>query len=271
MAATKTETGFVETFRNLVTRFDDNQPGGGETAYRKSVILCAKNGLSFVDAAARSFGQEDGRTAELETENAELREEVERRKQGGDELADALTKARQEIAALQGRGESGGRVWSTKSLLLALAGVIVGRIGLYMALGEKLPEPGPSSWAAASAALPAPGFVPWLANMVLVLSGAWLLAQWHRAQHAADGWGQLVMKWLVLGLGLFLASVIFFGGPPWDTSVFQRAPVPALVVTVLAVLLVLSKFTERLAEKTAARAEAFSMRGAVSWLMGWFV
>lgn len=268
--ATATEIFDVETFRNLVTRFDDNQPGGGETAYRKSVIYCTKNGLTFVDAAARAFGQEDGRTAELETENADLREEVERRKQGGDELADALTKARQEIAALQGRGESGGRAWSAKNLLLALAGVIAGRIGLYMILGEKLPEVAPSSWAAASAATPAPGFGPWLANMLLILSGAWLLAQWHRAQHSADGWGQLVLKWLILGPGLFLAALMFFNGPPWDASVFHRAPVPALITAVLTVLLVLSKFTERLAEKSAARMESFSMRGAVSWLVGWF-
>ena len=76
------------------------------------------------------------------------------------------------------------------------------------------------------------------------------------------------MKWLVLGPGLFLASLIFFNGPPWDASVFHRAPVPALVAAVLTVLLVMSKFTERVAEKVPEALGSFRCGEAVSWLDG---
>jgi hypothetical protein len=256
----------VDAFREVLAGIDLKNPAKAELAVRKGVLMCAESGLSFGDACAEAYGQDDS-SAELEAENATLQAEVERRKQGGDELADALTKAQQEIAALQIDVEPGRRMWSTKTLLLVLAGVIVLRIGVYMALGEKLPVVD-RSWSPAATA--SPGFWPWLANMVLVLSGAWLLAQWHRAQHLADGWGQLVMKWLVLGPGLFLASVIFFGGPPWEPSVFQRAPVPALVAAVLTVLLVLSKFSERVAERVPEALGSFSLRETFSWLKGWF-
>ncbi len=267
--ATVTKNGLdVDAFREVLAGIDLKNPAKAELAVRKGVLMCAESGLSFGDACAEAYGQDDGRTAELETENATLRTEVERRKQGGDKLADALEHAQEQIAALQNPGEPGRRVWSTKNLLLMLAGVIVLRIGLYMALGEKLPVVEPS-WSPAATA--SPGFGPWLANMALVLSGAWLLAQWHRAQHLADGWGQLVMKWLVLGPGLFLASLIFFNGPPWDASVFHRAPVPALVAAVLIVLLVMSKFTERVAERVPEALGSFSLRGSFSWVKGWFL
>ncbi|MGP0076176.1 MAG: hypothetical protein ACLPWF_30005 [Bryobacteraceae bacterium] len=266
--ATTTKNGLdVDAFREVLAGIDLKNPAKTELAIRKGVLICAESGLSFGDACAEAYGQDDS-TAELERENATLRAEVERRKQGGDELADALTKAQKEIAALQGCGESGGRVWSTKNLLLALAGVIVLRIGLYMALGEKLPVVEPS-WSPAATA--SPGFGPWFANMVLVLSGAWLLAQWHRAQHLADGRGQLVMKWLVLAPGLFLASLMFFAGAPWEPSVFHRAPVPALVASVLTVLLVMSKFTERVAERVPEALGSFSLRGSLLWVKGWFL
>jgi len=266
--ATITENGLnVDAFREVLAGVDLKNPAKAELAIRKGVLICAESGLSFDDACAEAYGQDD-RTAELEAENATLREEVERRKQGGDKLADALERAQEQIAALQNQEEPGRRVWSTKTLLLVLAGVIVLRIGLYMALGEKLPVVEPSWSPAASAS---PGFGPWLANMVLVLSGAWLLAQWHRAQHVAGGWGQLILKWFLLGPGLFLASVMFFAGAPWEPSVFHRAPVPAFVAAVLTVLLVMSKFTERVAERVPEALGSFSLRGSFSWLKGWFL
>src|ERR1035437_8241024 len=112
MATTETENGFdVETFRNVVALFDSNNAGEAGNSFRKAVLVCAKNGLSFVDAVAEAYGQQGESASELEAENAELRAEVERLKQGGDQLADALESAQEKLAALQGSGESGGRMW----------------------------------------------------------------------------------------------------------------------------------------------------------------
>jgi hypothetical protein len=260
--ATATKNGFdAETFRNLLARVESNHPAEAETAFRKAMLMCVENTLSFGEAIAEAYGRDDG-ASQLEEENAKLREEVERRKQGGDKLADALDQAKEKIAELEKRELHEGPLWSVRKVLLILMAVIAARIVLFIALGE-----GPSGDGTPRAAT---GFAPWLANLLLVLSGAWLLAQWHRGQQAAEGWGQLVMKWGLLGPGLFMSASIFFGGPPWDASMFDRAPVPALVVAMLTVLLVLSKFTERIAERVPDACAAFSLRRAFSWVFGWF-
>jgi len=257
---TAAKNGLAPEIRKLVTEFDSGNPVKMDAAVRKIAHLCVENGVSFAEAMAEAYGQDNG-ASQLEGENAKLRAEVERRKRDGDELADAFDRAKEQIAALERRGEPERHVWSARRVLLILTVVIAARIVLYIALDE-----GPS---VASTAHAGPGFAPWLANMLLVLSGAWLLAQWHRAQHRETGWGQLVMKWVLLGPGLFLSAAVFFGGPPWDASRF-REPVPALFVSVFTGLLVLSKFTERLAERIPEAFAAFSLRRAISWVFGWF-
>jgi hypothetical protein len=261
--ATKTGGFDAEIFKKLVALFDSSNAGEAENAFRKAVLMCAKYGLRWREAIAAAFGQNDERAAQLEAENAGLREELERRKEDGDELADALERAQEKLAARDRQGEPGGRVWSPRILLLVLVGVIVTRIGLYKGLGVGRPI---GSYHAATA------FGTWLANAVFVVAGLWLLAKWNHAQYRADGWRQLVMKWTVLGAGLGLAALLFFNGPPWEAhGYYSGAPVPALVVAVLTVLLVISKFTERLIEKMSATIASFSMRRAVSWITGWFV
>jgi hypothetical protein len=252
------QTGFdVPTYKKFEALFDSPNPGESETAFRKTLLMFAKCGVRFSDAMAVVHGQDDERIAKLEAENAELR-------RGGDELADALAERDEKIAALEARGPNEGRVWSPKVLLMALAAVIAARIGLFMGMGERPP-------ADLSPFEVHQGFAPWIANIVFVLSGSWLLAQWHRAQYRADGWGQLVLKWAVLGSGLLLVTLIFFRGAPWDAYLAYSSPAPALVVAIVVVILVLSKFTERLAEKAAAQTAAFSARRFVSWIVGWFV
>ena len=104
--ATTTKNGLdVDAFREVLAGIDLKNPAKAELAVRKGVLMCAESGLSFGDACAEAYGQDDGRTAELETENATLRDEVERRKQGGDELADALTKR---TGRNRGAAKSGG-------------------------------------------------------------------------------------------------------------------------------------------------------------------
>ncbi len=261
MATATSKNGKGPEIRKLAADLETGNPTRMEAAVRKISVFCVENGLSFSEAMAEAFGRDDG-AAQLEEENAKLREEVERRKQGGDELAEALDQARKEIALLERQSEPVGRVWSPKTLLLILAGVISARLVLYIALGE-----GPSVTGTAHTGR---GFAPWLANMLLVLSGAWLLAQWHRAQNREMGWGQLVMKWVLLGPGFFVAAVVFFDGPPWDASMFHREPVPALFVSVFTMLLVLSKFTERIAKRVPEAFAGFSVRRAISWVFGWF-
>jgi len=261
MATSATKSGLAPEIRKQALEVDSLNPAKMDAAVRKIAHVCVENGVSFSEAMAEAFGRDDG-ASQLEDENAKLREEVERRKQGGDVLAEALEQAKKRIATLEQQGQQESPHWSVRKVLLILTAVIAARIILFVAMGE-----GPSLDGKTQTS---PGFAPWLANMLLVLAGAWLLSQWHRAQQLEAGWGQLVMKWVLLGPGLFLAASVFFGGPPWDASMFQREPVPALFVSVFTVLLVLSKFTERIAERVPEAFAGFSLRRASSWVFGWF-
>jgi hypothetical protein len=259
-SATKNEFD-AEVFRKLIARVDSSHPAEAETAFRKALLTATESGLSFADAIDEAFGRDDD-TSQLKDENARLRDEVEERKCGGDKLADALDQAKQKIAELEREGTPEHRLWPVNKILWVLAAVIAARIVLYVALGEGPPKDGRSQLSV--------GFAPWLADILLELSVAWLLVQWHRAQRAAGELAQLILKWALLGPGLFLAVLIFFDGPPWDASAYQRGPIPALIAAALTILLVLSKFTERVAERIPQALGNFSLRGFISWVLGWF-
>jgi len=254
----------LELARKTAPVLDSPKAGDADAAFRKLVFLAAKYGLPVCNLIAMACGQEEGSTAELEAQKAALMERLKQREKDAATIADALEQAKETIAALQGQRGRGGRAWSAKHLLLATAAVIAARIGYFLASGER-----PS--VDVSRPQTPPGFASWLASIAFVLSIAWLLAQWHRSQYLESGIGQLVMKWLLLGPGLCMSALVFFNGPPWEAELAYTVPVPALVVAVLTVLLVLSKFTERLAEKTSAKAAPFSLRGLISSLTGWFV
>lgn len=245
--ATTTEDFDLETFRTLVAKFGSNQAGGGDTAFRKAVILCTKYGLGFDEAAAMAFGRGDGRTAELEAENAELRAEVERRKQGGDELADALGQANQTIAALQnrqtqerGEGHAGFKaglkacfrhIWSFAQFrLLALTLMI--EVAIVVPMGGLCLLP------------------------VLCLFIAWGVAQCRK-----QSFGQTFMKSLVY------FSVIAVGGMVIDGVHGEFNSPVGLIVLLLAMLLTLSRLNEWLCEQVRMR--VWESNG-VRLVRGWF-
>lgn len=259
--ASITNTDIGPEIRRMATELDSSNPARMEAAVRKIALFCVEHALPFTEAMAQAFGQ-DERARQLEAENATLRTEVEDRKLGGDRLAEALDNAKARIAALEKQIRQDRPRLSARKCLLILLAVIAARIVLYVALAE-----GPRGDGAEHVSHE---FAPWIGNILLVLGSAWLIREWHEAQKAANGYGQLIFKWVLLALGLFMAASIFVGGPPWDASIYHREPGPALFVTAVTILLVLSKFTERIAERAPAAFAGFSLRGAVSWILGWF-
>lgn len=261
MAASVTNNSIGTEIKKMAADLDSGNPAKMEAAVRKIALFCVEHALSFPEAMAQAFGQ-DERAKQLEAENATLRAEVENRKLGGDQLADALDNAKARIGALQRQTRQNRPRWSVRKALLILMAVIAARIVLYVALAEGPRGDGVEHTSHV--------FASWIGNNLLVLSGAWLLREWHEAQKASKGYGQLIFKWVLLSFGLFVAASNFFQGPPWNASIYQREPVPALVVAGLTVLLVLSKFTERVAERVPAACAGFSLRRAFSWILGWF-
>lgn len=254
----------LETARKTAPVLDSPKAGDADAAFRKLVFLAAKYGLPVCNLIAMACGQEEGNTTDLEAQKAALIERLNQREKDAAKIADALQQANDTIAALQSERGHGGRRWSAKHLLLAMAAVIAARIGYFISAGER-PE-----YDVARPHINL-GFTPWLATMAFVLSMFWLLAKWHRAQSVEGSTTQLVLKWLLLGSGLFIAAWGFFNGPPWEAELAFVNPGPALIIAVFTILLVLSKFTQRLVEKVSARAESFSLRGLISSVTGWFV
>src|SRR6185312_15607660 len=92
MATVKAETFDAEMFGKLVALFDSNQAGEAESAFRKAVLMCAKNGLHFGEAAGMAFGKDGG-------DAAELRDQLQRQEA---EYAGKLTWSADEIQRLNG-------------------------------------------------------------------------------------------------------------------------------------------------------------------------
>src|SRR5579864_7268047 len=92
MATVKAEIFDAEMFAKLVAMFDSNNAGEADNAFRKAVLMCAKNGLRFCDAAGMAFGQDGGEVAELQDQ---LRQQEA-------EHADQLTEAAAEVERLRG-------------------------------------------------------------------------------------------------------------------------------------------------------------------------
>lgn len=250
MATITTEDFPVETFRTLVAKFNSDQAGGGDTAFRKSVILCAKYGLGFDEAAVMAFGQDDGRMAQLEAENAGLREEVERRKQGGDELADVLEREKEKVAALEngqtqerrGEGQTEFKAWfrhaweGPQFRLVRLTLMIAAMI----AAAGITEEPMFSSHSFAARFL----FI-----VTVYLFGSWSVALFRRY-----GFAQMLMKWVVY------CSVVAVG-------CMALPPSPALLVVLLvATVLTLSRLNEWLSEQVRMKVwESNRVRAVRGW------
>jgi len=219
MATAKAEIFDIEQFGKLVALFDSNNPGEVENAFRKAMLMCAKHGLRFTDAAASAFGQDNGaRISELEEELrrretewspklAFASEEIERLKQ---ELAEA--RAANEIPDgghvidLPGRLR---RAWQFAGFRLFI---------LTLALGPELLAGEQRSGVAGP-----------LGIMCAFLFGCWSVAQFRWL-----GLAQMLLKWLVFG------AVLIAGGVALDNcGAANRGPVIVLVLTA-ALLLTLS-------------------------------
>src|SRR5271169_4199309 len=94
MATVRAETFDVETFGKTVALFDSNNAGEAENAFRKAVLMCAKNGLHFCEAAGKAFGQGDG------SEVAELQEQLQQQEA---QQANELSEAAGEVERLRGQ------------------------------------------------------------------------------------------------------------------------------------------------------------------------
>ena len=247
MATTTTEEFDVETFRNLIGKFDSNQAGGGDTAFRKAVILCTKYGVGFCEAVGMAFGQGDDRTADLEAENATLREDLEQTKQGGDELADALAQAKQTIAGLQNRQtqERGERHMGFKTGLKACFRHIWSFAQFRLLALTLMIE----------VAIVAP-----MGGLCLA-AALFLFIAWGVAQCRKQSFGQTFMKSLVY------FSVITVGGMVIDGLHGELNSPVGLIVLLLATLLTLSRLNEWLCEQVRMR--VWESNG-VRLVRGWF-
>jgi DNA-binding XRE family transcriptional regulator len=247
MATTATEDFDLETFRNLVGKFDSNQAGGGDAAFRKAVILCTKYGLGFSEAAAMAFGQGDGNAAELEAENAELRAEVEQRKQGGDELADALGHAKQTIAALEHGQERGEHQTEIKALFRhAWEGPHFRLVRLTLMIAAVI-------MAAGITEEPMFSSHP-LAAWFLLIVTAYLFGSWSVALFRTYGFAQMLMKWVVY------CSVVGVG-----CMALPPSPV-LLMVLLVAMVLTFSRLNEWLGKQVRMKVwESSRVRVVRAW------
>lgn len=229
MATARAETFDVETFGKLIALFDSNNAGEVEAAFRKAVLLCAKNGLRFCDAAGMAFGQDGG-------EASELREQLQQQEA---EHASQLTEAAAEVERLRGQVA-----------------------GLQAELNEEMPEgehvidlPGRlrRAWVfpqfrlfvltlaigtGAAAGQRSDSLGKFFGILCLFLFGAWSVAQFRKR-----GIAQMFLKWLVY------AAVLMPGGILMDNVDAGNRPPVFLGVLVAALLLTLMKVSEWLGEK----------------------
>ncbi len=231
MATVKAEKFDVEAFGKMVALFDSNNAGEAENAFRKAVLICAKNGLRFADAAGMAFGHDDG------GEVAELRDQLQRQEA---EYAGKLTWSAEEIqrlngelaAALSDRAEGERshdfkgwlrRMWVFPQFRLALmAAVHVTGIAVVQILPV-----GP----------------------LFLLADLCLFVAWSIAQGRKEGLGQMLMKWVVYFSASAICIMVFFLA--FQVHGNDRLTMFACLVAaqVVAVVLTLSRLSEWLCER----------------------
>lgn len=246
MATAKAESFDVETFGKTVALFDSNNAGEAENAFRKAVLLCAKNGLRFCDAAAMAFGQGDG------GEVAALQEQLQRERAENasrvTEAAAEVQRLRAEVAELRAALEDRERrVWhflrSPKPFLLAVWALVA----VLLLAGPEIDH----------------GLLFYVYFAAVACAGVllehWAIAQWR------------------VGLWLFVVKSVVLLWPlrvfTWYMALSQRnyydmrpVMVPALIGFSLPMLLLVSPFCEWL----AAGMSAF-VRHPVLTVRGWFL
>ena len=182
---------------------------------------------------------------QLEQENAELWDLLQKREQDGAELADALEQkdralqeAMQKTANLQGQGEAerrrpSNRSWENPDFRLSVLAVVVA-LGIFLV--SSVP-------AIASAAK----FFFWSL-------GGFIFVEWCEAQYRTVGVGQIVLKSLLFWLPIYTGTKII-------ELVTTEPAIVASVVPLLALVLARSKASDWIAE---ALDEIFGP--AIDWL-----
>jgi hypothetical protein len=245
-------TGFdVEIFGKTVALFDSNNAGEAENAFRKAVLMCAKNGLRFCDAAGMAFGQY------ADAEVAELQDQL---RQQEAERASQLTEAAEEIQRLRGQlaGDAGGgehvidlggrlrRAWVFPQFRLFVLTVMIGTAASFA--DARL-------WSGTL-----PGTRDDLARVYgwscVLPFGAWSVAQFRKR-----GLGQVFLKWLVY------ASALMVGGVLLDSVDADKRPIALVGFLAAALVLTLSKLSEWLGEKIRVHVWESS---PVHVVRGWF-
>jgi hypothetical protein len=222
MSTVRAEQFDLEMFGKLVALFDSNAAGEAESAFRKAVIMCARNGIRFSDAAQFAFGQGDEEVAVLQ----------EQLRQQGAEHANHLTEAAAEIerlrAELAGETPEGEhvidlpgrlrRAWVFPQFRLLVLTVMIA--------------------AAAAVAQNHDGLARFFGAGCVFLFGAWSVAQFRKR-----GLGQMFLKWVVYAVSLML------GGMLADRADVASRPEVFLAALAVALVLTLSKLSGWLGEK----------------------
>jgi hypothetical protein len=228
MATVKAES-FEETFKKLVALFDSGNAGEAENAFRKAVLLCAKNGLRFCDAAALAFGQSDGgEVAELQDR---LRQQEAQHANQLTEAAEVVQRLRGEVAELSDNAE-GDRPHDFKGWFRhAWEGPQFRLVRLTLMIAAGITAAG----IAEQKHRLYPSAARFLFIVTLYLFGSWSVALCRRY-----GFTQMLMKWVVY------CSVVAVG-------CMALPPSPALLVVLLvAMVLTLSRLSEWLGENVRA-------------------
>lgn len=240
MATVRAETFDVETFAKAVALFDSNNAGEAENAFRKAVLMCARKGLRFCEAAGMAFGQGDG------GEVADLQDQLQRQEA---EHANQLTEAAAEIERL--RAELAGGTPEGEHVI-DLPGRLrrAWRFPQFRLLVLTL------MLAAASAAHHHDTLAGLIGFVCLFLFAAWSVAQFRRR-----GLGQMFMKWVVY------CAVLMLGGRLVDGIEADNRSVAFLGVLAVALVLTLSKFSQWLCERVRVH---FWESHPVHTVRGWF-
>lgn len=223
MSTIRAEQFDLEMFGKLVALFDSNQAGEAENAFRKAVVMCAKNGMHFSEAAGMAFGQDD-RVVVAEVLEQLRREEAEHASQLT-EAAAVIERLRAELAHETPEGEHvidlPGRLrhaWTFPQFRLL---VVTLMIAATSAIAEGHD-----------------GLARFFGAVCLFLFGAWSVAQFRKR-----GIGQMVMKWIVYAASLIL------GGMLANSADAANRPAVFLAVLAVALVLTLSKLSGWLGEK----------------------
>ncbi|HVP46108.1 MAG TPA: hypothetical protein VMT32_05975 [Bryobacteraceae bacterium] len=171
-------------------------------------------------------------------ENARLRAQLEERKQGGDELAEAFERAQERIAELENAGhrhepkDIPDNPWELPRVNLLLFGAVIAG---WLVVGARLFEGSrtlvTAAWALAFGAL-----------------ALWRFVIWTRVQYRQDGLGPLLIKWIILAAGLW---VVIATGADYGTPA-----IVSFLALAATMLLALSRLAEWISETTTE--------------MGWF-